>query len=422
MSETACALIGCGTVGTGVVGLWREPEYAPDARLKSVAVRDVRKPREVDLSWVSLTGDAWSAVRDPDIRLVVEATGDTELGRALAVDCLKRGVSFVTAGKALVSCHGSDLEALAQAHGAAFRYEAAAGGALPIVALLRLGLSPGHIRGFEGVLNGTCNFILSRLNDGRPFDEALEEAKVKGFAEPDSRRDTSGRDTAEKLTVLARLSGVGIAADAVPTQGIEGLRPEDVAFGRRRGWALRLLAHFRALGDHVSVGVAPTFVPQGSFLASARDEENVILLDGGAAGPIGLVGRGAGPIPSAAAILSDVREVLRGGTGGCVATPRPALLTEAEDEEPRRHYVRVDGYGDPGRDLVTALGGSGVAVDVLACEYQGRVQVVTAPTPTNAVRRALSGIAARERVHVVVRDGALVPDSAVTADVSAALI
>ncbi len=309
MPDVHCGLIGCGTVGGGVVARWAEE--AGGAALAAVAVRSPRKRRDVDLSAVTVTGDAWDVVRDPRIGVVIDATGDCDAARAWALEGFARGKSFVTAGKALVARHGAELEERAAAQGLGFRYEAAVAGALPVVALLRLGLSPGTVRAFEGVVNGTCSFILSRLAEGVPFAVALEKARQAGLTEADSGRDTSGRDAADKLAILARLCGVPIAAADVPTAGIEGLRPEDVAFGRARGWRLTLLATFRAIAGRATASVAPAFVAEDAFLAQARDEENAILLDGGPAGWVGLLGRGAGRAPSAAAVLSDVRETLR---------------------------------------------------------------------------------------------------------------
>src|SRR5688500_5930703 len=254
MPDVQCGLIGCGTVGGGVVARWKD-EVA-GAALATVAVRSPRKRRDVDLSALTLTPEAWDVVRDDRIRIVVDATGDCEAARAWALEGFARGKSFVTAGKALVARHGAELEERAAAHGAGFRYEAAVAGALPVVALLRLGLSPGTVTAFEGVLNGTCSFVLSRMAEGVPFAVALDTARQAGLTEADSARDTSGRDAADKLAILARLCGVPIAAADVPTAGIEGIRPEDVAFGRARGFRLALLATFRAVSGRATASVA----------------------------------------------------------------------------------------------------------------------------------------------------------------------
>jgi homoserine dehydrogenase len=405
MPDVQCGLIGCGTVGGGVVSRWAGD--AAGAALAAVAVRSPRKRRDVDLSAHRVTADAWEVVRDPHIRVVIDTTGDCDAARAWALEGFARGKSFVTAGKALVARHGVELEERAGAHGVGFRYEAAVAGALPVVALLRLGLSPGSITGFEGVLNGTCAFVLSRLAEGVPFAAAVEKAREAGLTEADSARDTSGRDAADKLAILARLCGAPVAAADVPHAGIEGLRPEDVAFGRARGWRLVLLGRFRALPGRVTASVAPAFVSGDSFLAQAREEENAVLLDAGAAGWIGLLGRGAGRAPSAAAVLADVRETVRSA-----ASPGPARAVEAPvapDTALAAQYVRVRRpLGSPSaqRALLDALAIQGVGVQFLSAGRLGWVQAITAPAPRDTVRRALARLEPAEIAHVTFHESA----------------
>ena len=396
-----CGLVGCGVVGSGVVRLWREAGYAPDAVLSTVVVRDTRKPRDVDLTWLRLSDDPGSLLEDPELTLVIEATGDTTFGRQLAAECLSRGKAFVTAGKDLVARHGLELEELARARSVPMRFEAAVGGALPVVALLRLGLSPGVVGGFEGVLNGTCNFILSRLHEGLAFEEALEGARRAGFAEPDSRRDTSGRDTADKLTILARLCGVALPPDGFGVQGIAGLTPEDAAFGRGRSWSLKLLGSFRRQAGHISARVAPAFVAQHSFLGQARDEENAVLLDAGPAGTLGLVGRGAGSLPTASAILADVREIAS-GRAASPPPPPPAARNVEDDPTPAQHYLRVD-TEDGFAALRSSLLGAGIALDTVVRAPGGHVQLLTTSVSGAQLREALAGQAERGVVQVAVR-------------------
>ncbi|MGI9076719.1 MAG: homoserine dehydrogenase, partial [Gemmatimonadaceae bacterium] len=172
MSDVQCGLIGCGTVGGGVAQRWGSEVTGAD--LATVAVRDVRKHRDVDLSSLRLTTDAWEVVRDPRLQVVIDATADCESAREWALEAFAHGKSFITASKSLAARHGAELEARAAAQRVGFRYEAAVAGALPVVALLRLGLSPGRIRGFEGVRNGTCSFVLARLGEGASLAAALE--------------------------------------------------------------------------------------------------------------------------------------------------------------------------------------------------------------------------------------------------------
>ena len=405
MRDVRCGLIGCGTVGGGVVARW--PEEAAGATLVAVAVRSPRKRRDVDLKALTVTDDAGELVRDPRIGVIVDATGDCDRARGWALEAFARGKSFVTAGKALVARHGAELEESAAARGVGFRYEAAVAGALPVVSLLRLGLSPGTVTAFEGVLNGTCSFILSRLAEGVSFAAALEKARQAGLTEADSGRDTSGRDSADKLAILARLCGAPIAAADVPTAGIEGVRPEDVAFGRARGWRLIQLAAFRAVPGRATASVAPAFVTEGTFLAQARDEENAILLDGGPAGWVGLLGRGAGRAPSAAAVLSDVRETVRAAQAP--SRPRAAETPVFPDAALVPHYVRVArplGGASPRRALLDAFAEEGIGVEFLSTGRMGWVQAITSRVPRERVRRALARLAPAEIAHVTFHESA----------------
>jgi homoserine dehydrogenase len=394
VGDIGCGLIGCGTVGSGVVRLWHEPGGAPaGARLRTVAVRRRDKRRGVDLAHVTVTDDALAVARDPAIRVVIEATGDTDLGYAVACEALARGKAFITAGKALVAAHGPELEELAAVQETAFAYEASVGGAIPIVALLRQAIAPGCLEGFAAVLNGTCNFVLSALEDGVPFEQALAAARRAGLAEADSRRDTSGRDAADKLTVLARLCGHPLDAAALPVHGIDGLRPVDATFARERGRVPRLVASLRPRAGAVEAQVEPAFVPAASPLAQARNEENVVVLDLGPAGPLALTGRGAGSLPSAAAVLADVRAVVAGGRVG--ASCPPVLRTAATRAAgPAVHYVRLEAPGQAPlarRRLLKALASAGVG-STAAGERGGDVQAVTTSAPGAAVRRAVQGL------------------------------
>ena len=385
--DVQCGLIGCGTVGSGVVAGWAEA--ATGAALAAVAVRAPDKRRDVDLSGIALTGDPGRVLRDPRISVVLEATGECDAARAWALEAFARGKSVVTAGKTLVARHGPELEERAAASGVGFRYEAAVAGAIPVVALLRLGLSPGNVRAFEGVLNGTCGFVLSRLAEGASYAAALETARDAGLTEADSARDTSGADAADKLAILSRLCGAPVRAADVSVRGIDGLRAEDVAFGLARGFRLLLLARFRAGGGGTVAWVAPVFVPADDFLAQATDEENALLLDGGPAGRIGLLGRGAGRAPSAAAMLADVRATVSAAAHP-VRRGAPASPVVA-DAALSRHYVRARrplGAATRGR-LLDVLAEEGIGVEFACAGRLGWAQAITVPVPRERVQRAL---------------------------------
>jgi homoserine dehydrogenase len=418
MSDVQCALLGCGVVGSGVVRLWRERSYAPPARLAAVAVRDLHRARAADLSGIGLSRDPIALARDPRLRILIEATGDADLAYAAAVESFERGKSFVTASKVLVARHGAELERHARDAGAFFGYEAAAAGAVPVVGLLRHGLSPGPVRALEGVLNGTCNFILSRLAEAVPYEAAVDLARRAGLAEADPSRDTSGRDSADKLVILARLCGVRLPDD-FGVRGIEGLRPGDVAFGAERGWALRLVARFHRRGGSVVAGVEPVFVEAASVLAQARDEENAVVLESELAGRFGLVGPGAGGLPTAAAMLADVREAL--AARATASRPEPEAVSLADDVDPAPHYLGLKfAFGHPGprRVVAEALSAAGIGVQTIESDRPGGVQALTFPAPTAAVERVLRTLDVREVIRVPVRARAAA--AAVTGNVAAA--
>jgi homoserine dehydrogenase len=390
MTQLGVALVGCGTVGSAVVDRWRSASFPAGTRLVGVAVRDLARTRRTRLEGLRVTRDALALAGDASVGVVIEASGDTALALRLADAAFAAGKHFVTAGKDLVARHGVAIEESAAAHGLAFRYEAAVAAAVPIVALLRHRLSPGDLRGFSGVLNGTCNFVLGELERGRPFADAIREARARGFAEADSRRDTSGRDSADKVAILARLLGVRVSPEDVPFDGIEALDPDDFAYGRRRGWALRLLGSFRDEGPRAIAGVAPALVPESSLLSRARGAENAIVLQSAHAGDVGLVGPGAGGAPTATALLADVASVVRDGAGRPLPRPRDAVITA--DETPRRHYVRVDGAADVGRALLQRLHDRGWAPESVTSPHTGRFQLVTAPAATPALRETLAAL------------------------------
>jgi hypothetical protein len=249
--------------------------------------------------------------------------------------------------------------------------------------------------------------VLSRLGEGVPFAAALEKARRAGLTEADSGRDTSGRDTADKLAILARLCGFPIAAAEIPTAGIDGLRPEDVAFGQARGWRTALLAHARSVAGRVTASVKPVFVAEGDFLAQPRDEENAVLLDGGPAGWIGLLGRGAGRAPSAAAVLADVRETIRGVTAA-TGTRKTDLPVDG-DVLLRPHYVRVSrpiGSASPQRALLDAFASEGVGIAFASAGRLGWVQAITSPAPGDRVARALARLQSADIAHLTFHESA----------------
>jgi homoserine dehydrogenase len=299
-------LLGCGTVGSGVA---RRLLASHPGLIRGIAVRDPRKPR--NLAWDSFVDDAFDVVDDPNVRVVVECIGGLGLARELVLRAIARGKDVVTANKDLVATEGPWLAAFAARTGASLRYEAAVGGAIPIVRALGGSLADEDVLEIGGVLNGTTNFVLDAMESGAEYGEALAEAQRLGFAESDPRSDVDGHDAAHKLAILA---GLAFRQPAVSTafarRGIGAISREDVRAGAERGLRLKLVAVARRAGDVVEAGVTPAYVPEDHPFARARGAENVVRVLGRGCGPLVFSGAGAGGDATASAVVADVLAAL----------------------------------------------------------------------------------------------------------------
>jgi homoserine dehydrogenase len=300
-------LLGCGTVGSAVARLLVERRehirhaHGVDLILTRVLVRDAAKLR-TGIDPALLTCDVEQVLRErPDV--IIEALGGREPAATCIERTLHRGISVVSANKTVIAHDGPRLQAIAQANGARLEYEASVGAAIPVLAALRQrGTEAGDpIISIRAVVNGTCNFVLSRIREtGQPLEVALKEAIERGYAEPDPTADISGRDSAEKLCILARAAGLTSVTPAdIQTTGIAGISPRDVDAAREQGCVVRLIAELDCRDDGASLRVCPMFVPQSHPLAKARGAENVFVLEQQHAGRLVLQGEGAGPAPTA---------------------------------------------------------------------------------------------------------------------------
>jgi homoserine dehydrogenase len=307
------ALFGAGTVGYGV---YRHLAAAPERfQVVGIAVRDLAKPRPADLPLELLTDDPWMLLEQPS-DLVIEVLGGEDPALGLIARALESGRDVVTANKPVVADHGSLLEELAERHGRSFRYSASVGGSLPAVELATLAAARGDVVAVEGVLNGTCNFILDRLADGEQFDTALVEAQRRGFAEADPTQDISGADTASKLRILARAAfGEELSAAQVLRAGIDGIAAAEVAEASALGVATRLVASCRRSGERLTAEVAPTRLPGEAALAGVRAEWNEVRIELADGGEIVSRGKGAGRWPTAESVFADVMDAWREKTG-----------------------------------------------------------------------------------------------------------
>lgn len=373
------AVLGCGTVGREVAARLVESGERLGVELLKVLVRDAARDRGLPRELFTASIDEIDAAA-PDA--VVELIGGVEPARSLVERFLGRGVPVVTANKTLIAHHGPALRALAEARGAALACEASVGAAIPIMAALRQ-LAGDRTTSIRGVVNGSCNFILSRLGDGWAFDDALREARRRGLVEPDPSADISGRDSAEKLCVLAAAVGFTLMPDQVETRGIEGLTPEDLAAARRSGRAIKLIAELDLANGAVRARVGPTLLPRAHPLAQVEEEENAIAVEAELAGEVFLRGRGAGPKPTASAVLGDLVRLL----GSRQQAPAMAA-TPGAPSPVRRHAVRINRPGlTPERVLAAARSAGAEAVE-LDLTRAGVRMVVEGATPEQAQRCA----------------------------------
>lgn len=310
------ALLGCGTVGTGVAR--RLLAARPDL-VRGIAVRDVRKPR--DVAWTDFSDDPFAVIDDPSVRVVVECIGGVRLARELVLHAIARGKDVVTANKDLIATEGPWLAAFAARTGASLRYEAAVGGAIPIVRALAGALADEDVSEVGGVLNGTTNFVLDAMAEGASYAHALAEAQRRGFAEADPRADVDGHDAAHKLAILAGLAfRRPSTSEGFARRGIASLTAADVEAGRALGLRLKLLAIARRDDAGIEAGVMPAYVAADHPFARPRGAENVVRVVGRGSGPLVFSGAGAGGDATASAVVADVMAAL-----------------EARDRAPRAH-------------------------------------------------------------------------------------
>jgi len=313
-------LLGCGVVGAAVARrlLASRPEL-----LRAIAVRHPEKSR--DVPWERYGDDPFAVVDDPSVGIVVECIGGVRLARELVLRAIAHGKDVVTANKDLIAAEGPWLEAFAARTGATLRYEAAVGGAIPILRTLEHALAHEDVREVGGVLNGTTNFILSAMEGGAPYAKALAEAQRLGFAEPNPRHDVDGLDTASKLSILATRSfrrPVPVA-DLHPA-GITTLTSNDVTRALADGRRLKLVALARRTSDGVEAGVAPVEVPLDHPFARPNGAQNVVRVVGRACGPLEFFGLGAGGDASASSVIADIGEILARRGERVAPVPDPA--------------------------------------------------------------------------------------------------
>jgi len=352
MKEINIGLLGCGTVGTGVAKLLIENRDLLTARvgaklnLKWVADIDIETDRGIQFPAGVLTTDAKKVLNDPEIDMVIEMIGGEGIAKDLMLQAINNGKHIVTANKALLAAHGNELFAAAAQKGVDLAFEASVGGCMPTIKSMRESLVGNHIKSMSGILNGTCNYILSKIEDeGISFEEALAEAQRQGYAEADPTLDVGGFDTAHKIAILAALAyGMEINLKDVYIEGISRITPLDIEFAAQFGYRIKLLAISKFQDNRVEARVHPTMIPFKNLLTSISGTVNAITISGDAVGDILLYGHGAGMMPTASAVVSDIVDIARNILSG--TTRRIPPLSYQRESISRIPVLSID-------DLVT---------------------------------------------------------------------
>jgi homoserine dehydrogenase len=420
-STIRLGVLGCGHVGSAFVGQVRDQAAAIDQRtglrleVARVAVRNLSRERSVDLDAGVLTHDAAAVVADPDIDVVVELIGGIEPARTLVLDALKASKPVVTANKELLANVGAELFEAAEGAGVDLLFEAAVGGGIPLVRPLRESLIGEPVRRVMGIVNGTTNFVLTRMaEDGTSYHDALAEAQQRGYAERDPTADVEGFDAGAKAAILASIAfGARVVAGDVYREGIAEITPTEIAFATRLGYVIKLLAIVERVDDgdlrpELAVRVHPTMIPASHPLAAVRGSFNAVFIEGAEVGDLMFYGRGAGGPPRASAVLGDVidaatnRRVGAGARFGTLVDP----VIRPIDDLVSEYYLNLEVSDRPGvlAQVAGVFGEHGVSIRSMEQEDlddEARLIFITHLAVERELQATLHGLRELEAVRSV---------------------
>lgn len=425
MRTISVGLLGLGNVGSGVVKLLADNADAIRQRLggsavaiRRIAVREADKPRLVDVAAALITTDVNAILADPEIEIIIELVGGEEPARTYLLDAIARGKHIVTANKALLAAHGDEIFAAAEQRGVDVYYEASVGGGVPIIRALREGLASDRVDELVAIVNGTSNFLLTTMTEeGRALEPILEEAQDKGYAEADPSLDVDGWDAAHKLCVLVPLCfGTRIRVEQVLVEGLRGIEPIDFRYAERFGYVIKPLVIGKDHGDSVEARVHPTLIPRRFMLASVNGVYNAVYVSSYALGNSMYYGRGAGMMPTAVAVVSDVIEVSRNllssSSGGTPlrTSRRRGDMRERRIRDPgelsSRYYLRFGVVDKPGvlAQLAGMLGEHEISISEVVQEGQrqeGKPVTVVVTTHRALEKNVQSALAIINRLPTV---------------------
>jgi homoserine dehydrogenase len=412
-------IAGLGTVGASVVRLIAQQREQLAERcgrpveVVAVCARSRNKDRGVDLRKMRWVSDPVKLAADPGIDAYVELIGGAgNPARAAVMAALKAGKAVVTANKALLAAHGVELATLAEKRKVALNFEAAAAGAIPVVKTLREGLSGNAITRIYGILNGTCNYMLTRMEREKlSFEDCLKEAQRLGYAEADPSFDIEGHDTAQKLSILASLAfGTRVDPDAIYVEGITSITTADLDAAEELGYRIKLLGVAVRTEQGIEQRVHPTFVPKDSAIAQVMGVTNAVTVDADGIAPITLVGPGAGGMATASAVVSDIADIARGVRSAPFGRPSPRLASTRKAPMQRHeggYYIRLLAVDKPGTAATIArrLAQHNISMESIVQRHRAPeggdaaggkrpvpVIIITYATSEDAVRKALAAV------------------------------
>jgi homoserine dehydrogenase len=414
MNHVNVGIIGFGTVGSGTVEILLKNRNIISARvgselvIKKIADLDIRRDRGLPIARELLTTDPMEIIRDPDVHIVVELIGGVTHAKDFILKAMEAGKHVVTANKALLAEWGGEIYGASEKYGVSLAYEASVGGGIPVIRSLREGLSANRIQTIMGILNGTSNYILTRMSQkGLAYEKAVEEAIRLGYAEDPPTLDVDGTDAAHKLAILISIaSGTPAPFHSIYREGIDRLTPEDIRFAGEFGYCLKLLAISRNLGDRVEARVHPAMVPLDHIMANVNGVYNAIYLEGDFVGPNLYYGYGAGKHPTGSSVVADLMGLarqIRCGVGGFIpplAHVRPSreqVVIQPIDELRTSYYFRFSAKDRPGvlSKISGILGENDISIYSViqkGREVDGSVPVVmlTHEAKESSVRKAMA--------------------------------
>jgi len=355
-------IIGFGTVGAGTVRILRENKdilrerLGFDINLKKIAARDIHKERGVKVPEGMVTADVNALVNDPDIHIVVELIGGISPAKDFILQAIRNGKHVVTANKALLATEGNEIFRAAYKAGVEIGFEASVAGGIPIIKIIREGLIANRIHAVYGIINGTSNYILTKMTEEHvEFSDALKEAQQLGYAEADPTLDIEGIDSAHKLAILAFLSyGIPIPYEDIYVEGISRIATQDIEFASELGYKVKLLAIAKESNNEIELRVHPTMLPKDYLIAKVEGAFNAIYVEGDATGSTLYYGRGAGDMPTGSAVVSDIvsiaRNIMKNATGRVPLLPMTARDVKIKnmDDVVSRYYFRFSALDRPG--------------------------------------------------------------------------